>query len=79
MQDGRGISQVEIEGRASGWLEAQGFILEAGGIKVIKTIKMLIEKGEHLMITFTPKPPDLPVVLAKHCPGVPPRGCMCVN
>ena len=41
-------------------------------IKVIKVIKMLIEKGEHLMITFTPKPPDLPVVLAKHCPGVPP-------
>lgn len=33
---------------------------------------MLIEKGEHLMITFTPKPPDLPVVLAKHCSGVPP-------
>ncbi len=41
---------------------------------MIKTIKMLIEKGEHLMITFTPKPPDLPVVLAKHCPGGTPRG-----
>ncbi len=45
---------------------------------MIKVIKMLIEKGEHLMITFTPKPPDLPVVLARHCPGVPPRGCLCV-